>query len=140
MGKGKHRIYGSEEKDATTKKYKDHIRKLENEITKLKSQLRTYDRAFTKNVMFLKEKTNDLTVEDLIAGAEKELTLKVIKDEKKDKFAEMERKWKCFQCNEGIMKLIIVPGIETNRYFRKCSMCVHRTEVKEYTEDVEGLK
>lgn len=137
-----HKSFNKEdkEKDGETKKLKAHIRKLEKEITKLKSELRTYDRAFQKNVVFLKEKTKDLSVEELIKGAEEELTLKQIKNDKVDRFSELQRKWACYDCNEGILRLIIVPGRETNRYFRKCSMCEKRTEVKEYTEEVEGIK
>lgn len=137
---GKSKDYIKEEKDAETRKHKAHVRKLEAEISKLKSQLRTYDRAFQKNVVFLKEKTSDLTVEELIKGAETELSLKEIKDDKNDRFSELQRKWACHKCNEGILRLIITPGGETNRYFRKCSMCPHRTAVKEYTENVEGIK
>lgn len=133
-------FYDKEEKSGEVKKLKAHIRKLEHEISRLKSELKTYDRAFQKNLVFLKEKTDELTVEELIKGAEQELSLKQIKDDKKDRFAELERKWKCFQCHEGILRLIIVPGAETNRYFRKCSMCENRTGVKEYTEEVEGIK
>lgn len=139
MGKS-NRHCQKEEKDGEIGKLKKHVRHLENEITKLKSQLRTYDRAFSKNLLFLKEKTSDLSVEELIRGAEQELSLKEIKDDKKDRFSELQRKWKCFECNEGILRLVIVPGNETNRYFRKCSMCAHRTDVKEYTEEVEGVK
>lgn len=137
---GKSKDYQKEEKDAETRRNKAHVRKLENEISKLKSQLRTYERAFNKNVLFLKEKTSDLTVEELIKGAEQEMSLKQIKDDKKDRFSEMQRKWACFDCNEGILRLIIIPGAENNRYFRKCSMCDKRTEVKEYSETVEGIK
>jgi hypothetical protein len=137
---GKSKDYPREEKSAEVRKLKDHIRHQDKEIARLKSELRTYDRAFQKNLVFLKEKTKDLNLEDLLKGAEEELTLKQIKDDKKDRFSEIQRKWKCHHCDDGILRLIIVPGIESNRYFRKCSMCVHRTPVKEYTEDVEGIQ
>jgi predicted nucleic acid-binding Zn-ribbon protein len=140
LGKSNRQLYDREEKSGEVKKLKAHIRKLEHEISRLKSELKTYDRAFQKNLVFLKEKTKELTLEDLLKGAEQELSLKQIKNDKTDRFAELERKWKCFQCQEGILRLIIVPGGETNRYFRKCSMCEHRTDVKEYTEEVEGIK
>lgn len=132
--------YKKEPRDGEIKKLKAHIRHQDKEIARLKSELRTYDRAFQKNLVFLKEKTNNLTVEELIKGAEEEMTLKEIKDDKKDRFSELERKWKCFDCHEGILRLVIIPGGENNRYFRKCSMCSKRTEVKTYTEEVEGIK
>lgn len=136
----KDKDFKKEPKDGEIKKLKAHIRHQDKEIARLKSELRTYDRAFQKNLVFLKEKTIDLSVEDLIKGAEEELTLKQIKDDKKDRFSEIQRKWKCHKCEDGILRLIIVPGIETNRYFRKCSMCSHRTKVQEYTENVEGIQ
>ena len=132
--------YKKEPKDAEVKKLKAHIRKLENDIARLKSELRTTEKAFQKNIIFLQEKTNEMSMEELIKGAEQELTLKQIKNDKTDRFTELERKWKCFGCNEGILRLVIIPGGENNRYFRKCSMCSKRTEVKTYTEEVEGIK
>jgi len=135
LGK-KSKDYANEPKDGQVKKLKACIKKLEHEITRLKSELRTYDVAFSKNVMFLKTKTTQYSVEELIKGAEAELTLEEIGKTKNNSIKALTDKWGCFKCNEGVLKLIIVPG---NRYFRKCSMCVHRTELQEYTENVEGM-
>ena len=137
---GKSKDYKKEPKDGEVKKLKAHIRHQDKEIARLKSELRTTERAFQKNIVFLKEKTNELSMDDLIKGAEQELSLKQIKNDKTDRFSELERKWRCHKCQEGILRLIIVPGLETNRYFRKCSLCENRTQVKEYTEEVEGIK
>jgi hypothetical protein len=128
-----------ESKSGEVTKLKKHIRHLENEITQLKSQLRTYDRVFSKNVTFLKEKTRGLSLEDLIIGANAELNLETIKEEKVNNFQDMEKKWKCFQCQVGILKMIIIPRGDTNSYFRQCNnpKCKHRTDVKEYTEEVD---
>lgn len=142
MGKGK-KDFPSEEKSGEVAKLKRHIRHQDKEIARLKSELRTYERVFAKNITFLKQRTEDLTVEELIAGAEKELTLRQIKDESVQNFEDMQRKWKCFECSEGVMKLIIIPkGYGTSNYFRKCSnpKCKNRTDVKEYNETVEGIK
>lgn len=136
---GKHRELNSESKDGEVGKLKKHIRHLENEITKLKSELRTYDRVFNRNITFLKEKTRGLSLEDLITGANAELNLQQIKDEKVNNYEDMQRKWKCFSCEVGVMKLVIIPHGEDNAYFRKCSnkTCDHRTEAKIYTEEVD---
>ena len=39
----------------------------------------------------------------------------------------------------GILKMIIIPRGDTNSYFRQCNnpKCKHRTDVKEYTEEVD---
>ena len=139
MGK-KSKDYPNEEKSSEVKKLKAHIRHQDKEIARLKSELKTYNRAFEKNITFLKEKTESLTVEELIEGVEEEMTLKEIKDDKKDRFSELQRKWKCWKCDDGILRMIIVPGIETNRYFRKCSRCSNRTIVKEHTNEIEGVQ
>lgn len=143
MKKGKsNNIFNDEPKSGEVKKLKAQIRKQEHEIARLKSELRTYDKAFQKNIVFLKEKTVDLTVEELIKGAEEELTLRQIKDEKINNFADLKKKWACFECNEGVMKLIIIPNGTGSNYFRLCSnpKCKHRTDVKTYTEEVEGVR
>lgn len=128
-----------EPKDGEITKLKKHIRHLEKENSMLKSQLRTYDKALAKNVTFLKERTNDLTLEDLIKGANAELNLQQIKKTSFDNFDAMKKKWCCHLCSVGIMKFISFPKGETDYYFRKCSnpRCSNRTELKELTEDVD---
>jgi hypothetical protein len=137
LGKSKHREYNKEAKDGETSKLKRRIAHLEKENKLLKSQLRTYEAAFHKNIRFLKGKTDDLSLEELIKGAQEELTVNEIKADKQYKFEDLKAKWQCFKCNEGVLRLIIIPG---NRYFRKCSMCEHRTGAQEYTENVEGIR
>lgn len=128
-----------EPKDGEVAKLKKHIRHLEKENSLLKSQLRTYDRVFSKNVTFLKEKTRGLSLEDLIIGANNELNLEAIKSEKVNTYEDLQKKWKCYECEVGLMKLIIIPRADSNAYFRKCSnpKCGHRTEAKEHTEEVD---
>lgn len=135
--------YRKEEKSAEIGKLKKHIRHQDKEIARLKSELRTYEKAFNKNITFLKERTRTLSLDDLLKGAQEELNLQQIKEETAHKFEDLQKKWKCFECDGGIMKLIIVPSIGGgSRYFRRCSnpKCKNRTDVKEYTEEVEGLK
>ena len=107
----------------------------------MKSELKTFNKAFEKNITFLRTKTKNFDLQELIDGAKLDMTLEEIGEEKQFTFKEMEDKWKCFQCNNGVMKLIIVPN---NRYFRKCSMsnCKNRTEIKSYQEEnkPEGIE
>ena len=128
-----------EEKDGNTAKLKRHIHHLEKENKKLKSELRTYERVFAKNITFLKEKTRGLSLEDLISGANAELNAQQITEQKVQNFEDMQKKWKCFQCEEGLLKMIIIPRGDGNSYFRQCNnlKCKHRTELKEYTEEVD---
>lgn len=133
MGK-KSKDIKKEPRDGEIKKLKAHIRKLDKEISRLKSELKTYSRAFDKNIMFLKNQTKRFSVEELIEGAEVDLTLEEIGIEKENTFKAMEARWKCWKCDEGVLKMIIVPS---SRYFRKCTLCENRTETKELTDDVD---
>lgn len=126
----KSKDYPREDKSAEVKKLKGHIRTLEHEIKRLKSELKTYDNIFAKQVTFIKEKSRGLSVEDMIIGAQKNHTLDDIIDQKVETFDNLKQHWKCHNC-EGIFKLIIVPN---NRYFRRCSLCEKRTEIKSYEE------
>ena len=139
MGKSKHREYNNEAKDGETGRLKRRIARLEKENSILKSQLRTYDKAFHKNIRFLKGKTDDLSLEELIKGAQEELTVNEIREDRRYRFEDLKAKWKCFQCNEGVLRILMIPG---NRYFRKCTICDHRTEAQVYEniEDIEGIK
>ncbi len=136
MSKGNRSDLSKEPKDGENKRLKGIIKKLEHEISRLKSELRTYDKAFHANVTFLKTKTTQYSVEELIKGAEVSMTLEEIGKNKDQSISTLVNKWKCFKCDEGFLKIIIVPG---NRYFRKCNCCENRTSVKELTEDVEGI-
>ena len=54
---------------------------------------------------------------------------------------DLKKKWACNECKEGYLKLIIINRRDGSFYFRKCSMCDHRTRLKKYTENVaEGPK
>lgn len=126
--------YLKEEKSGNEKRLKGQIKRLEHENNRLKSELRTLEVALGKNVMFLKTKTRNYTVEELIQGAQDEMNLEQIDDAKDKTFDVNIARWKCFSCNDGLLKLIIVPG---NRYLRKCSNCTHRTDVQELTDEVD---
>ena len=137
MGKSKHKEFNKEPKDGEISKLKRRIARLEKENSVLKSQLRTYDKVFEKNIKFLKAKTDEFSLDELIQGAQDQQNLAEIREEKRYKFEEMKKKWLCYKCNEGVLKLMIVPG---NKYFRKCTICDNRTEAKEYNDDVEGIR
>lgn len=133
MGK-KSKDIKKEPRDGEIKRLKAHIRKLDKEISRLKSELKTYNAAFSKNIVFLKNQTKNFSIEELIEGAKMDLTLEQINQEKQNTFKAMEERWKCWKCGEGVLKMIVVPS---NRYFRKCTLCENRTEAKELTDDVD---
>lgn len=128
--------YCKEDKSGNEKRLKGQIRRLEHEVKRLKSELRTLEVALGKNVLFLKSKTKQYTLEELIQGAQEEMNLDQIGDAKEHTFNALAERWKCYKCEVGMLKLIIVPN---RRYFRKCTTkdCPQRTEVKELKEDTD---
>jgi septal ring factor EnvC (AmiA/AmiB activator) len=74
-----HNEDGSKERE---KKHKQKIKELEKEIKRLKSELKTYERAFKKTEDFLKESTDEFSVEACIDAAKKDKSLKQLKEEK----------------------------------------------------------
>jgi hypothetical protein len=58
----------------------------------------------------------------------------------KSKRQEQKEKWECFECKEGTLKIIILNRRDGCHYFRKCSNCEHKTKIKKYTDQVEGIK
>lgn len=132
-------LYQKEERSGEVKKLKGIIRSQEHEIKRLKSELRTYEAAFKKNITFLKTKTKQYNLEELIDGAKMEMTLEEIGESKQEKFEDMKEKWLCHKCQVGLMKFISIPKGDDVYYFRKCSMsnCQNRTETKLLTEEVD---
>lgn len=126
--------YPKEDKSANEKRLKGQIKRLEHENKRLKSELRTLEVALGRNVMFLKNKTKQYTVEELIQGAQDEMNLEQIGESKDKTFDANIERWKCRKCSDGLLKLIIVPS---NRYFRKCNSCTHRTEIQELNDEVD---
>ena len=124
---GRNKDHYVEPKSAEVKSLKKRIAKLENENKRLKSELKTYEQMFKRTVTFLKKDTEELSIHQIIKGVDADESLFEIKDKVKER-------WNCYKCPSGILKLILVPG---NRYFRRCSSCVNRTPVKEYSDSVE---
>jgi Sec-independent protein translocase protein TatA len=139
VGNGKHRAKFKEEKDGATQKLKDTIRRLQSDVKKLKSEIATYEAAFQKNIQFLKGKTKDLSVKELIEGAQKNQNLTQIEDTKTVSLADLEKKWKCKSCNEGILRFVKIPRQDGVFYIRKCDhkKCSYATRLKKFDSDVE---
>ena len=51
----------------------------------------------------------------------------------------LEKQWECFQCDEGIMRLIMLHRAGEPYYLRKCDKCEHKTRMKKYEDGVEGV-
>lgn len=138
-----------EEKDGEVARLKKAIKRLQREKQMLISQLATVEKAFEKNVLFLKKSTDDLTVEQLVDAAKKEMSLAELKaaklqeiEDKKQELEEMKLHWKCYKCNAGVLQIVTYANRTGSFYFRKCSnkVCTNRTLPQPYSEDVKGIK
>lgn len=75
-------------------------------------------------------------VQELLEAQERE----DIEFTKKSKQDILREKWKCWDCNKGILKLIVIFKIGIPYYFRKCNNCNKKTKMQKYNEDVEGIR
>lgn len=80
MGKGRHKVYSKKEesKEAVLRK---KIKELEKEIIRLKSELKTLNKAFEKTGKYIKDNTDGFTVERVIEAVKKEKKLVEIKQD-----------------------------------------------------------
>lgn len=139
-----------EEKDGEVARLKKAIKRLQREKQMLISQLSTVEKAFEKNVLFLKKSTNDLTVDQLVQAAKKEMSLAEIKaakiqelEDKKEELENMKLQWKCYKCEAGVLQIVTYSNRAGTFYFRACSnhkLCTNRTLPQPYSEDVKGIK
>ena len=59
----------------------------------------------------------------------------IVPSKKRQKEKELQEKWKCYECEHGVLELIIIG----NRYFRKCNQCGKNTKTQVWDESVEGV-
>ncbi len=97
-------------------------KKLRREIATLRKQLARIDLDRYPQVKELVEKHEESDSSDGHRFLEK------IKEE-----------WKCNQCNEGYLEIIIYSKLGNPWYLRKCNNCTNRTKAQKYTTEVKGI-
>jgi len=101
-------------------------RKLKKSITSLRKQLKRVDIDRFQNLKDLVIKQNKENFD-----SSKVRTGKKLRD-----------KWTCRECNEGYLRIIILPMRNIEKYLRKCSnpKCNHKTKTKVFDPSkVEGI-
>lgn len=53
--------------------------------------------------------------------------------------AQLEHHWKCYDCGDGILEIIVYSKIGSEHYYRQCNCCSKRTKSKEYSPSVQGI-
>lgn len=80
MGRGKHRVY-PEENTGKEKELRKKIKEQEAEIRRLKTELKTLNKAFEKTAQYIKGNVDGVSVEKMINAAKQDKTMVEIKKE-----------------------------------------------------------
>lgn len=111
-----------EYKDGELNRLKKRIKKLEKENDRLKSELNSYDQAFKKTTKFLRDNTDEISLENLIQAAKNESSLKEVTE-----IQEKENSRNCPVCFSSI-EPNYVPKVGN---IILCKKCNYRTVEKE---------
>lgn len=103
-----------QEKSGEIQKLKNQVKRLQKDKKELISKLRTLEAVLEKNVKVLKGSVEDISVEELIAGAKEEKTIKEIKSEKV-----------CPNCGSSNYKVMEIRGGKIGT----CPDCTHRGKI-----------
>lgn len=76
MGKRPHKSFANEDKDKRIKAQREKIKELEQDIRRLKRQLKTLDDAFRKSAEYMSDESGPISVEKLIKDANSHKALK----------------------------------------------------------------
>lgn len=98
---------------------------LKREINRLRKELARID------IQRLEE------LEEIADRQEREEFEKETKEKKEQK---LKNKWVCHKCGVDYLRLIIYNRIDGICYNRRCPTCGHKTKMKKYNENVEGIK
>jgi hypothetical protein len=51
----------------------------------------------------------------------------------------LKREWKCRECEEGVLEVVLFNKLSDTFYFRACNCCSNRTKSKKYSPSVRGI-
>ena len=123
-GRGNTDRKGGKEKEFTEiQKLKEDNKKLRAQISKLRNLVKNIDANHYEFV-------NDLMSSDRFNPKTKET--------KKQLRQKIEEQWKCHECDDGIMRLVVMHRVGEPWYLRKCDCCLHKTKLKKYNEEITG--
>ena len=118
MGR-KHRTYPDEHNDNKEKALRKKVKELEAEIKRLKSELKTLNAAFSKTAGFIKGNLENVTIEKIIQGVNKEKPMVAIKKDNA-----------CPNCNEELKSNRLPFG----QIFICSAVCGYRSVVNDKDE------
>ncbi len=119
----KRRNFNHKEQDSL-QKIKHENEKLKRTVSSLRKQIARIDISRMENLQEIVHKyTQDVEASEILA-----------KDTKK------EQRWKCHDCEDGIMRLKVFERQNGIVYYRKCDKCDNRTKLQKWNKNVEGIE
>lgn len=104
--------------------------KNEELVDRLKRENKQLKRDYSK----LRKQVDRLNLEHERYATLRELVHKQTKEARESKRAKKDRG--CWQCGKGVLGIVILQIPGRPKYFRKCNLCDHRTDTKEYNPKV----
>jgi len=109
--------------------------KLKKENKKLKKQIAQLRKIINRIDLDQYDNLKNTIIKQELEEKEKKSIDRATKDQ-----AQKEEAWKCYNCNMGVLRLIIFENRVGIRYYRCCDNCSKRTKAKTYNDKVDGIK
>ena len=121
MGKGNKNC----DKEASVlQKLKTENKMLKRQLARIRKQLERVDLEHYENV------------KEIVDKHEKEYQEVQFQEETE----QLEKRWKCFECVDGVMRLKILTRRDGLKYYRMCDCCSNRTKAKPYNKRIQGVE
>jgi hypothetical protein len=125
----------------TIRSLKGKLRKREKKIEEMKSELRTLQKALDKSIIYINDELKDVPVEEIVNYFNRKRKGR-LKDDFKAQLDILKAKWTCWDCQIGYLTVVKFLKGDKMYYSRMCTTpgCNKRTNMKLWTEDVEGIE
>jgi len=114
-----------------THKEQDQLQRLQRENEKLKRTIQSLRKQMSRIDIDQYQNLREIieSQDDYDSAADRQIDLDKLK-----------RRWECHGCGKDFLRLIVVPRIDGMFYFRRCPTCLHKTKLKRYSENIEGIE
>ena len=119
---------------------RNHKGQSDTELSEIR-RLRLENQKLRKQMSKLRKHLSRIDI-DRYANLKEIIESQAAEDDGFDTKVELEylkQKWLCHSCKQDHLRLILVPRADGVFYLRKCGTCTNRTNLKRYTDEVDGL-
>lgn len=126
----------------TIRRLKADLRKQNKRVKILKSEIVTLQKAMNESTVYIDERLVDVPVDDIVkyfsdANGSSTKSLDGVQEAYEESQKKLKAKWECHKCDDGYMKMVIINRPDGKHYFRSCTNCDNRTNMKKYHQAVE---